>query len=59
MERRALLHHSKYLRSNTESLVGIYEDNLNSDLLGMTQKLKNKHREYIRLVLHRSLENNR
>ena len=40
---RALLcHYSKYLRGNTESLVAIYGDNLNSDLLGIPQKLKNK-----------------
>ena len=54
---RALLRHSKYLRSNTESFVGIYEDNLNSDLLGKTQKLKNKRREYFRLAIHTPLEN--
>ena len=31
---RALLRHSKYLRSNTGKFVGIYRDNLNSDILG-------------------------
>ena len=54
---RALLRHSKYVRSNTESFVGIYRDNLNSDLLGITQKLENKHREYFRLAIHMPLEN--
>ena len=54
---RALLRHSKYLRSNTESFVGIYGDNLNSDLLGITQKLENKCREYFRLAIHMLLEN--
>ena len=54
---RALLRHSKYLRSNTESFVGIYGDNLNSDLLGITQKLENKRREYFRLAIHMPLEN--
>ena len=54
---RALLRHSKYLRSNTESFVGIYGDNLNSDLLGITQKLENKRREYFRLAINMLLEN--
>ena len=54
---RALLRHSKYLRSNTESFVGIYGDNLNSDLLGITQKLENKRREYLRIAIHTPLEN--
>ena len=54
---RALLHHSKCLRSNTESSVGIYGDNLNSDLLGITQTLENKRREYFRLAFHMPLEN--
>ena len=54
---RALLRHSKYLRSNTGKFVGIYGDNLNSDLLGITQKLENKRREYFRLAINMLLEN--
>ena len=54
---RALLRHSKYLRSNTGKFVGIYGDNLNSDLLGITQKLENKCREYFRLAINMLLEN--
>ena len=54
---RALLRHSKYLRSNTGKFVGIYGDNLNSDLLGLTQKLENKRREYFRLAINMLLEN--
>ena len=53
----ALLRHSKYLRCNTESFVTIYGDNLNSDLLGITQRLENICREYFRLAIHTSLEN--
>ena len=44
-------------KSNTDSLVGVYGDNLNSDLLRITQKLKNKCREYFRLAPHTPLEN--
>ena len=54
---RALLRHCKYLRSNTESFVGICGDNLYSDLLSITQKLENKPREYFRLAIHTPLEN--
>ena len=57
MERRILLRNSKYLRSNTESLVGSYGDGLNSDLLGKTQKIKNGRGEYFRVALHTPLEN--
>ena len=46
------------ITQNTEYFVGIYGDNLNSDLLGITQKLENKCREYFRLAIHTALENN-
>ena len=46
------------ITQNTEYFVGIYGDNLNSDLLGITQKLENKCREYFRLAIHMPLENN-
>ena len=45
------------ITQNTEYFVGIYGDNLNSDLLGITQKLENKRREYFRLAIHTPLEN--
>ena len=54
---RDLLRLSKYLRSNTGSPVGTYEDNFNGVLLGITQKLENKRREYFRVALHTPLEN--
>ena len=38
-------------------LVAIYGDNLNSDLLGITQRLENICMEYFRLPIHTPLEN--